>query len=428
MLRFASASSSLLARSASSSVTSRALSTTAGTKAGRRMDAHLNGLLDDVRAAGTFKHERVITSAQRASITVDSAPDQPVLNFCANNYLGLSADPSLIETAKQTMDTHGLGLSSVRFICGTQDIHKQLEESISKFHSMDDTILYPSCFDANAGLFESLLTAEDAIISDALNHASIIDGVRLCKAKRHRYKHMDMKDLEQQLKDSQTSRFRLIATDGVFSMDGHVAPLGAICDLADRYDASVFIDECHATGFFGATGRGTDEYCGVQGRIDIINSTLGKALGGATGGYTSASSAIVSMLRQKARPYLFSNTLAPAVVGASLKVFETLSASTALRDTLEANTKQFRDGMLAAGFDLGGSKEHPIIPIMLGDAALAARFADEMLKEGIYVIAFSYPVVPQGTARIRVQLSAAHSSEDIDRAVAAFTRVKERVM
>ncbi|RHY91240.1 hypothetical protein DYB35_001642 [Aphanomyces astaci] len=376
----------------------------------------------DIEAAGTFKKERVITSAQGPTITVAA---QSVLNFCANNYLGLSNHPEVVQAAKTTLDSHGFGLSSVRFICGTQDIHKELERTISSFHGTDDTILFPSCFDANAGLFEALLNNEDAVISDELNHASIIDGIRLCKAERHRFKHMDLTDLEEKLKATQHCRTRLIATDGAFSMDGDVAPLQGICDLADkytselntlgdRYNAQVFIDECHATGFFGPTGRGSDEYCG------IINSTLGKALGGGTGGYTTGRQAVVDILRQRARPYLFSNSVAPAVVGASLKVFELLTRSSEYVDTIRRNTHRFRDAMAKAGFTLTGQRDHPIVAIMVGDARLASTLADDMLKHGIYVIGFSFPVVPKGKARIRVQISAAHTTEDVDRCVEAF--------
>ncbi|OQR86400.1 2-amino-3-ketobutyrate coenzyme A ligase, mitochondrial precursor [Achlya hypogyna] len=377
-------------------------------------------LVDEVRAikaAGTFKAERVITSAQGPVIMVNGAP---VLNFCANNYLGLSNDPAVVAAAKAALDSHGFGLSSVRFICGTQDLHKQLEAAIAHFHGTDDAILFPSCFDANAGLFEAILGPEDAVISDELNHASIIDGIRLCKAERRRYKHMDLADLEAQLVATQHCRTRLIATDGAFSMDGDVAPLQGICNLADKYNAHVFIDECHATGFFGATGRGSDEYCNVRGRIDIINSTLGKALGGGTGGYTTGRQAVIDLLRQRARPYLFSNSVAPAVVGASLKVFEILSTSNAHVDKIRANTHHFRDRMTAAGFTLTGARDHPIVAVMLGDARVAADLAERMLAQGIYVIGFSYPVVPKGKARIRVQLSAAHSRADVDKCVDAF--------
>ncbi|KAG9414889.1 hypothetical protein AC1031_008304 [Aphanomyces cochlioides] len=373
--------------------------------------------LKEIQDAGTFKKERVITSAQGPTITVAK---QDVLNFCANNYLGLSNHHEVVEAAKAALDSHGFGLSSVRFICGTQDIHKQLERVIADFHGTDDTILFPSCFDANAGLFEAILNSEDAVISDELNHASIIDGIRLCKAERHRYKHMDLADLEEKLKATQHCRTRLIATDGAFSMDGDVAPLRGICDLAQKYNAQVFIDECHATGIFGATGRGSDEYCGVRGRIDIINSTLGKALGGGTGGYTTGRQQVIDILRQRARPYLFSNSVAPAVVGASLKVFELLNRSSHYVDTIRRNTHRFRDAMTKAGFTLTGQRDHPIVAVMVGDARLASQLADDMLERGIYVIGFSYPVVPKGKARIRVQISAAHSIEDVDRCVEAF--------
>ncbi|KAJ0403426.1 hypothetical protein P43SY_003997 [Pythium insidiosum] len=375
--------------------------------------------LSAIDAAGTYKRERVIASPQGAHIRVN---DATVLNFCANNYLGLSNHPEVVAAAKATLDSHGFGLSSVRFICGTQDIHKRLEDTISAFHGTEDTILYPSCFDANAGLFEATLNHEDAIITDELNHASIIDGVRLCKAERHRFKHMDLADLEAKLQATQHCRTRLIVTDGVFSMDGDVAPLQEICDLADKYNAQIFVDECHATGFFGATGRGSDEYCGVQGRIDIINSTLGKALGGGTGGYTTGRKEVIDILRQRSRPYLFSNSLSPPVVGASLKVFEMLSESSEYVERIRENTHRFRDRMTAAGFTLNGARDHPIAPVMIGDARLAAELADDMLQEGIYVIGFSYPVVPKGKARIRVQLSAAHSIADVDKAVDAFIK------
>ncbi|OQR90843.1 2-amino-3-ketobutyrate coenzyme A ligase, mitochondrial precursor [Thraustotheca clavata] len=381
----------------------------------------LKSEVDGIRAAGTFKSERVITSAQGAHISVNG---KQVLNFCANNYLGLSNHPEVVAAASETLQSHGFGLSSVRFICGTQDIHKQLERVIADFHGTDDTILYPSCFDANAGLFEAILGAEDAVISDELNHASIIDGIRLCKAQRHRFKHMDLEDLEKQLIATQHCRTRLIATDGAFSMDGDVAPLKGICDLADKYNAVVFIDECHATGFFGATGRGSDEYCNVRGRIDIINSTLGKALGGGTGGYTTGRQAVIDILRQRARPYLFSNSVAPAVVGASLKVFEILTRSNAHVEQIRRNTHHFRDRMAAAGFTLTGARDHPIVAVMLGDARAAATLADKMLEQGIYVIGFSYPVVPKGKARIRVQLSAAHSIADVDKCVDVFVEAR----
>ncbi|CAH0477157.1 unnamed protein product [Peronospora belbahrii] len=377
----------------------------------------LRNELAEIKAAGTYKHERVIASAQGAEIFVNG---NTVLNFCANNYLGLSNHPDVNQAATEAISERGFGLSSVRFICGTQDIHKQLETAISAFHGTEDTILYPSCFDANAGLFEAVLNKEDAILTDELNHASIIDGIRLCKAERHRFKHMDMKDLEQKLKGTQHCRTRLIATDGVFSMDGDVAPLQEITALAEKYDAQLFIDECHATGFFGPTGRGSDEYCGVYGKVDVINSTLGKALGGSTGGYTTGRKEVVDLLRQRSRPYLFSNSLGPSVVGASLKVFQMLTDSSEFVDKIRANTHHFRDRMTAAGFTLKGSRDHPIAPVMLGDARLASKLADDMLKRGIYVIGFSYPVVPKGHARIRVQLSAAHSIEDVDKAVDAF--------
>jgi glycine C-acetyltransferase len=388
---------------------------------------HLQTELKNIEQAGTYKRERIITTSQSNSIQVATGSNR-VLNFCANNYLGLSDHPTLKDAAKRAIDSHGLGLSSVRFICGTQDIHKALEKKVAAFHGMDDAILYASCFDANGGVFETLFGPEDAIISDALNHASIIDGIRLSKARRLRYAHMDMNDLEQQLKSASDARFRIIVTDGVFSMDGHIAPLKEIVELANRYNALTFIDECHATGFFGKTGRGTPEYCGVSGQIDIINSTLGKALGGATGGYTTARQEVIDLLRQRSRPYLFSNTLPPAIVGAGIACFDLLSSSTELRDKLEANTRRFRDSMSQAGFDLGGSTDHPIVPIMLGDAKLASDFADAMLKEGIYVIGFSFPVVPKGQARIRTQISAAHSTEDIDRAVAAFKKVRAQLL
>jgi len=382
----------------------------------------LKAELVSIRDAGLYKDERVIVSSQSASIQV--AGGQRVLNFCANNYLGLSNDPRLIAAAKRTMDEHGFGLSSVRFICGTQDIHKTLEAKVSAFLQTDDTILYTSCFDANAGLFETLLGAEDAIISDQLNHASIIDGVRLCKAKRFRFLHDDMADLEKQLQaaDEAGARVKLIATDGVFSMDGTIANLEGICDLADKYSALVMVDDSHATGFLGKTGRGSIEHRGVMGRVDVITSTLGKALGGASGGFTSGRKEIVEILRQRSRPYLFSNTVAPAIVGAAIEVFDLLSASTALRDKLEDNTRYFRDGLTAAGFAIPEG-EHPIVPIMLGEARLAAGMADALLAEGIYVIGFSYPVVPKGQARIRVQLSAGHEREHLDRAIAAFTKI-----
>ena len=398
-------------------------------KASQSLINRLTTELQSIEAAGTYKHERIITSSQSNSIAVNTRPTR-VLNFCANNYLGLSDNTQLKTAAKQTIDSHGLGLSSVRFICGTQDIHKTLETKIAAFHGTEESILYASCFDANAGVFEVLFGADDCVISDSLNHASIIDGIRLCKARRLRYDHLDMADLEAKLKstESTTARSRIIVTDGVFSMDGHIAPLADIVALAERYEALVFIDECHATGFFGKTGRGTDEYCGVQGKVDIINSTLGKAMGGACGGYTAASSAIVSLLRQRSRPYLFSNALPPAVVGASIACFDMLSSSTQLRDKLATNTQLFRQLMTSASFDLGGSKDHPIVPIMLYDAKLAGAFAERMLAEGVYVVGFSYPVVPKGQARIRCQISAAHSEDDIRRAVEAFKKVKAELV
>lgn len=383
--------------------------------------------LEDIREAGTFKAERVIKTPQSAAIKV-AERDGEVLNFCANNYLGLSDHPELVAAAREAFDTHGFGMSSVRFICGTQDIHKELESKIAAFHGTDDTILYTSCFDANGGLFETLLTKEDAIISDALNHASIIDGVRLCKARRYRYKNADMADLEAQLKqaDADGARVKLIATDGVFSMDGIIAPLADICDLADKYKAVVMVDDSHATGFIGQTGRGTPEHCGVMDRVDIVTSTLGKALGGASGGYTTGRKEVIDVLRQRSRPYLFSNTLAPTIVKAALKVFELLSASTELRDRLESYTGDFRKRLTDAGFQITEGV-HPIVPIMLGDARLASEFADDMLERGIYVIGFSYPVVPKGQARIRVQLSAGHTKEQLDKAIDAFIAVgKER--
>ncbi|WNJ21176.1 glycine C-acetyltransferase [Pontibacter sp. G13] len=381
---------------------------------------HLSEELKEIEQAGLYKKERVITSAQGAEIQVSTGEE--VLNFCANNYLGLSSDSRVVEAAKATIDTHGFGMSSVRFICGTQDIHKELESKISNFLQTEDTILYAAAFDANGGVFEPIIGKEDAIISDTLNHASIIDGVRLCKAERHRYKHNDMEDLEIQLQATQHCRTRIIVTDGVFSMDGTIAQLDKICDLADKYDALVMVDECHATGFMGKTGRGTIEHCDVMGRVDIITGTLGKALGGASGGFTSGKKEIIDMLRQKSRPYLFSNTLAPSIVGASIAVFDLLSQTTELRDKLEENTIYFREQMTAAGFDLKPGS-HAIVPIMLYDAPLAQSFADKLLEKGIYVIGFFYPVVPKGQARIRVQLSAAHDRGHLDRAIAAFTEI-----
>jgi glycine C-acetyltransferase len=382
---------------------------------------HVEEQLAGIRAAGTFKNERVILTPQGTTIRVSDG--LPVLNLCANNYLGLAHHPEVIAAAHAALDHWGYGLASVRFICGTQGVHKQLERTISEFLGTEDTILYSSCFDANGGLFETLLGPEDAIISDELNHASIIDGIRLCKAQRFRYANNDMADLEAKLKEATGSRFRMIATDGVFSMDGYIANLPAICDLADNYAALVMVDDSHAVGFMGRTGRGTPEHHGVMGRVDLITGTLGKALGGASGGYTSGRRQIIDLLRQRSRPYLFSNTLAPAIAGASIKVLELLSESTALRDKLEANTRFFRSGMEKLGFELLPGT-HPIVPVMLGDAALAARFADEMLKRGVYVIGFSYPVVPKGKARIRTQISAAHSTADLESAIKAFAEVK----
>ncbi len=386
-----------------------------------RMKSHLKTLLEEIEESGLYKRERIITSPQQARINVQTG--ETVLNMCANNYLGLANHPVIVEAAKEGIDQWGHGLSSVRFICGTQAIHTTLEEKISEFLETEDTILYTSCFDANAGLFETLLTEEDAILSDELNHASIIDGVRLCKAKRFRFKNSDMGDLEAKLKDAQDSRFRLIATDGVFSMDGTIANLQDLCDLADRYDALVMIDDSHSTGFMGKTGKGTHEYRDVMGRIDIITSTLGKALGGASGGFTSGRSEIIDLLRQRSRPYLFSNTIAPSIVSASLKALEMITASTALRDKLEENTRYFRSRMAEVGFDIP-SGDHPIVPIMLGEARLAQQMAARLLEKGVYVIGFFYPVVPQGTARIRTQISAAHSIENLDFAVKMFAEVK----
>jgi glycine C-acetyltransferase len=366
----------------------------------------------------------VITSAQKSKISVENSPKK-VLNFCANNYLGLSANHEIKEYAKKMLDEYGSGLSSVRFICGTQSIHKELEDKISKFHSREDTILYASCFDANAGVFETILTPEDAVFSDELNHASIIDGLRLCKAKKDRYQHKNMEDLENKLKASD-GRIKLIVTDGVFSMDGNIAPLPEIINLAKKYDAITFVDDCHATGFFGKNGRGTEDYYNILGSVDIINSTLGKALGGAMGGYTTGCKEMIQLLRQKSRPYLFSNSLAPPVVGSAIKVMDMLLAPNELIGNLAKNTKQFRDGMTKAGFTISG-QDHPIAPVMLGDAKLAQIMADEMLKEGIYVIGFSFPVVPKGKARIRVQISAAHTTEEIDQAINAFIKVGRKL-
>ena len=395
-----------------------------------KMKEFLQNELKDIREAGLYKDERFILTPQESNIGVEfpaGAPKQEVINFCANNYLGLSNHPTLVEAAKKGLDTHGYGMSSVRFICGTQDIHKELEAKISKFLGMEDTILYSSCFDANGGLFETLMKEEDAIISDSLNHASIIDGVRLSKAKRYRYENADMADLEAKLKeaDSDGVRFKLIATDGVFSMDGNIAPLKGVCDLAEKYNALVMVDDSHATGFVGKTGRGTHEFNEVMGRVDIITSTLGKALGGASGGFTSAKKEIIELLRQRSRPYLFSNTLAPVVVAAAIKVVDMLSETTELRDKLENNTMKFRKMMTEKGFNIKKGV-HPIVPIMLGDAKLSQDMARDLYSEGIYVIGFYYPVVPKNQARIRVQISAAHTEAQIDKAVAAFEKIGKK--
>jgi glycine C-acetyltransferase len=385
------------------------------------MQGHLTRQLDDIREAGLYKGERVMTTPQRARVAVLDRPE--VLNLCANNYLGLAGHPQVIAAAHEALDRWGYGLASVRFICGTQQIHKQLEAELSRFLGTEDTILYSSCFDANGGLFEALLGPEDAVISDELNHASIIDGVRLCKARRFRYKNNDMRDLEEQLRQAAGARFRLIATDGVFSMDGIVANLCGICELADKYEALVMVDDSHAVGFMGRRGRGTHEYHGVMGRVDVLTGTLGKALGGASGGYTSGRREIIEILRQRSRPYLFSNTVPPPIIGAAVKTIDLLSHSTDLRDKLEANTRHFRQGMAQRDFKITPG-EHPICPIMLGDAVLAARMAEAMLRRGVYVVGFSYPVVPQGKARIRVQVSAAHSTADLDFAMQAFSEAK----
>lgn len=387
---------------------------------------HLHKELEEIKEAGLYKTERIITSPQGASISISTGEE--VLNFCANNYLGLSAHPDVVQAAKDTLDSHGFGMSSVRFICGTQDIHKELERKIADFYGTEDTILYAAAFDANGGVFEPLLGKEDAIISDSLNHASIIDGVRLCKASRYRYANSDMQDLEKQLQkaNSENARFKIIVTDGVFSMDGLVAPLDKICDLAEEYDALVMIDECHATGFIGKTGIGTLEAKEVLGRVDIITGTLGKAMGGAMGGYTTAKKEVIEILRQRSRPYLFSNSLAPAIVGASIKVFDMLKNDTTLRDTLEENTTYFKKGLQDAGFDIIDG-DAAIVPVMLYDAALSQTMANALLEEGIYVIGFFYPVVPKGKARIRVQLSAAHTKEHLDKAIKAFIKVGLRL-
>lgn len=394
------------------------------------MISHINEKLqvelDELRNAGLFKEERIIVTPQSADIRTNKGEE--VINFCANNYLGLSSNADVLKAAKLAIDSHGFGMSSVRFICGTQDIHKELENKIAKYVGQKDAILYAAAFDANGGLFEPLLNAEDAIISDSLNHASIIDGIRLCKAKRYRYKNNDMTDLESKLKEAKDggARRMMIATDGVFSMDGIIANLKGVCDLADDYGAMVMVDDCHATGFVGKTGRGSGEHNDVMDRVDIVTGTFGKALGGASGGFTASSKEVVAMLRQKSRPYLFSNTLAPSIVGASIAVLDVLEKSTTLRDKLEANAKHFREGMTAAGFDLVPG-EHPIIPVMLYDAPLSQKFADELLNEGIYVIGFYYPVVPKEQARIRVQLSAAHEPHHIDKAISAFTKVGKQL-
>ncbi|MDP2687923.1 MAG: glycine C-acetyltransferase [Aequorivita sp.] len=391
-----------------------------------KIKEHLQNELEEIKDNGLYKKERIITSAQDAEITISTG--EKVINFCANNYLGLSSNKEVIQAAKDAMDTHGFGMSSVRFICGTQDIHKELEKKIADFYQTEDTILYAAAFDANGGVFEPLLGEEDAIISDSLNHASIIDGVRLCKAARYRYENSNMEDLEKQLiaANEKGTRFKIIVTDGVFSMDGLVAPLDKICDLADKYDAMVMIDECHAAGFIGATGRGTLEEKGVMGRIDIITGTLGKALGGAMGGYTTGKKEIIEMLRQRSRPYLFSNSLAPAIVGASIKVFEMLSEDTTLRDKLAENTAYFKKGMKEAGFDIIDG-DSAIVPVMLYDAKLSQQMADMLLEEGIYVIGFFFPVVPKGKARIRVQLSAAHNRAHLDKAIGAFIKIGKKL-
>lgn len=385
-----------------------------------KIKEHLQSELQEIDKAGIYKRERIITSPQGANVHVSTGDD--VVIMCANNYLGLSSHPDVIQASKDALDSHGYGMSSVRFICGTQDIHKELEAKIAKFYGTEDTILYAAAFDANGGVFEPLFGPEDAIISDELNHASIIDGIRLCKAQRYRYKHSDMNDLEEQLKAAQAQRFRIIVTDGVFSMDGDLAKMDEICALAEKYDALVMSDECHSAGFIGKTGRGVPEHFGVQDKVDIITGTLGKALGGAMGGYTTGPKEIIDMLRQKSRPYLFSNSLAPSIVGASNKVFDILSSTTELRDKLEENTKYFKERIIAAGFDIKPG-DSPIVPIMLYDAALSQKFADLLLKEGVYAIGFFYPVVAKGAARIRTQISAAHSKADLDKAIAAFIKV-----
>jgi len=398
---------------------------TANQSAAAAVYKRLDQEAQNIKKAGTWKTEKVITTSQNVSVNV-SGSKGPILNFCANNYLGLSSHPDVIQAAIDALKTHGAGVSSVRFICGTQDIHKELEGKIAKFHQREDAILYPSCFDANAGLFEQICGPEDAILSDELNHASIIDGIRLCKAKKYRYKHKDMQDLEQMLADSQDRRSRLIVTDGVFSMDGNVCPLPEIKALADKYNAMIFIDECHATGFFGATGRGTEEFYGMEGSVDIINSTLGKALGGAAGGYTTGSKEVIGLLRQRSRPYSFSNSLPPPVVASASKVFDMLFESNSLVEKINSNTRRFRESMTAAGFTIAG-EDHAICPVMLWDEKLNGDFASLMLEEGIFVIGLSFPVVARGKARIRVQISAAHSEEEIDRTVEAFIRVGKKL-
>jgi glycine C-acetyltransferase len=389
-----------------------------------KLKHYLSEELAQIEANGLLKRERVITTPQGPQVSVSTGEE--VVIMCANNYLGLSSHPEVIQASKDALDSHGFGMSSVRFICGTQDIHKELEQKIAEFYGTEDTILYAAAFDANGGLFEPLFNEEDAIISDALNHASIIDGVRLCKAQRYRYNHSDMADLELQLQKAQAQRHRIIVTDGVFSMDGDIALMDQICALADKYDALVMTDECHSAGFIGKTGRGVPEHCGVMDRVDIITGTLGKALGGAMGGYTTGKKEIIEMLRQRSRPYLFSNSLAPAIVGASLKVFEILSKNTSLRDKLEQNTLYFKDKIVAAGFDIKPG-DSPIVPVMLYDAALSQTFANELLNEGVYAIGFFYPVVAKGQARIRTQVSAAHSKEDLDKAIAAFVKVGKKL-
>lgn len=389
-----------------------------------KIQAHLSTELQTIEEQGLLKRERIITTPQGPNVHVSTGED--VVIMCANNYLGLSSHPEVIQAAKEALDTHGFGVSSVRFICGTQDIHKTLERKIAEFYGTEDTILYAAAFDANGGVFEPLFSEEDAIISDELNHASIIDGVRLCKAQRYRYRHSNMEDLEEQLKKAQAQRFRIIVTDGVFSMDGDLAKMDEICALADKYDALVMTDECHSAGFIGKTGRGVPEHFGVQDKVDIVTGTLGKALGGAMGGYTTGKKEIIEMLRQRSRPYLFSNSLAPSIVGASIKVFDLLSSTTSLRDRLEENTAYFKERIRAAGFDIKPG-DSPIVPIMLYDAALSQQFANELLKEGVYAIGFFYPVVAKGQARIRTQISAGHSREDLDKAIAAFIKVGKKL-